>query len=362
MTGVLVSLSAFWFLVLFHKPEQDVWAGLPPSLGRTPPPWPLLLCGTGRTLHPGRPSGRPHRTIEEPPMRPSPTGEQRSLSHGGHHEMDGRPLLDGLTAEAPIGGGRGQVLLPWPTRIGGGRYPFEGQDHQLPLSEPERGNAVHGLLRWTSWRLLDRADDGVRVGSTLHPQPGYPFQLEALADCPLGPRGLEVAPTATDTGDTAAPYGPGQHPYVTVGTAAVDEAVPTVPARHRLVTDEQGLPVGSEPVDGTPYDFRTARTVGDQRLDTTFTGLYRDASGRAAVRLAHPSGEHGVDVLLGESARCVRIYTGDTLAEPARRRQGPAAEAMPCPPDAFRSGTDPTTLEPGGTHVLRWSLRPWRSP
>ncbi|MFF3325643.1 gluconokinase, GntK/IdnK-type [Streptomyces sp. NPDC002889] len=309
---------------------------------------------------------------EEPHMPPNATGEQWQLRHGGqravvvqlggalrHYEMDGRPLLDGFTADTRITGGRGQLLVPWPNRVGGGRYHFQGQDLQLPLTEPEKHNAIHGLLRWTPWQLLARSDDTVRVGTTLFPQPGYPFLLEVLAEYRLGADGLEVAVTATNAGDTAAPYGAGQHPYLTVGTSTVDTALLTVPARYRLLTDEQGLPAGREPVENTDYDFRTGRPIGEQQLDTAFDGLDRDPSGRAVVRLAHPSGLHGIDLWLGEGARYVQVYTGDTLSEPARRRRGVAVEAMSCPADAFRSGTGLTTLEPGGSHVLRWGLGPW---
>lgn len=99
--------------------------------------------------------------------------------------------------------------------------------------------------------------------------------------------------------------------------------------------------------------------VGDLRLDAAFTGLDRAPDGRAVVRLAHPSGQRGIDLWLGEGTRYVQVYTGDTLAEPERRRRAVAVEAMSCPPDAFRSGTDLTVLEPGATHVLRWGLSPW---
>ncbi|MET8750799.1 aldose 1-epimerase family protein [Streptomyces sp. NPDC004667] len=302
-----------------------------------------------------------------------PTGEQWELRHGGqravvvelggalrHYEADGRPLLDGFAADAPVTGGRGQLLVPWPNRVGGGRYRFDGADHQLPLSEPEHHNAIHGLLRWTPWRLLDRSGDALRAGTTLHPQPGYPFLLEVTADYRLDDTGLEVIVRATNTGTTRAPYGVGQHPYLTVGTGRVDEALLTVPARLRLRTDDAGLPIGEEPVEGTEYDFRTPRPIGAVHLDTAFTGLDRDGDGRAVVRLAHPSGRHGTDVWLGEGTRCVQVYTGDTLAEPERRR-GVAVEAMSCPADAFRTGTDLAVLEPGARHVLRWGLSPWGS-
>ncbi|MER5935114.1 gluconokinase, GntK/IdnK-type [Streptomyces sp. NPDC002054] len=303
-----------------------------------------------------------------------PTGEQWQLQHGGqravvvqlggalrHYEADGRPVLDGFGPGSPITGGRGQLLVPWPNRLGDGRYRFDGQDLQLPLTEPEKQNAIHGLLRWTPWQLLGRTEDTVRVGTTLHPQPGYPFLLEVAAEYRLGPDGLDVAVSATNAGAGSAPYGVGQHPYLTVGTDLVDTALLTVPARYRLRTDERGMPAGQEPVDGTAYDFRTACPIGDLALDTAFTGLDRDSGGRAVVRLAHPSGLRGVDLWLGEGTRYVQVYTGDTLAEPGRRRRGVAVEAMSCPADAFRSGTDLTVLEPGAVHVLRWGLTPWRS-
>ncbi|MEU0370691.1 gluconokinase, GntK/IdnK-type [Streptomyces sp. NPDC006283] len=304
----------------------------------------------------------------------SPTGEQWELRFGEqravvvqlgsalrHYEAHDRPLLDGFTADSPVTGGRGQLLVPWPNRVDGGRYRFDGQDLQLPLSEPEKHNAIHGLLRWTPWRLLARSDDAVRAGTTLHPQPGYPFLLEVVAGYRLGPDGLDVVISATNVGDTAAPYGVGQHPYLTVGTDLVDTALLTVAADYRLCTDDRGLPAGHEPVDGTVYDFRTPRPIGDLQLDSAFTGLGRDADGHAHVRLAHPSGLHGVDLWLGVGTRYVQVYTGDTLAEPERRRRGVAVEAMSCPADAFRSGTDLTVLEPGNSHVLRWGLTPWGS-
>ncbi|MGW6984759.1 gluconokinase, GntK/IdnK-type [Streptomyces sp. NPDC054932] len=315
----------------------------------------------------------PAAPTEEPHMPPTASGEQWRLRHGAqaavvvelggalrHYEVGGRPLLDGFAAEERITGGRGQLLVPWPNRVGGGRYRFGGEALQLPLSEPENGNAIHGLLRWTPWRLLGRGEDVVTVGTVLFPQPGYPYRLEVSAEYRLGPQGLETTVAATNVGDTAAPYGVGQHPYLTVGTDLVDTALLTVPARHRLVGDEHGLPTGGEePVEGTAYDFRTARPIGAAPLDTAYTELDRDPAGHCAVRLAHPSGRHGIDVRLMEGVRYVQVYTGDTLPEPGRRRRGVAVEPMSCPADAFRSGTALTVLAPGDSHVLRWGLTPW---
>ncbi|WP_370416385.1 gluconokinase, GntK/IdnK-type [Streptomyces fradiae] len=307
-----------------------------------------------------------------PAESPGPTGATWRLVRGEQsavvvqlggalreYVVNGRPLLDGFSAGSAITGGRGQLLVPWPNRVGDGRYRFDGRSLQLPLTEVEKSNAIHGLLRWTLWRLLARTEDSVLLGTTLCPQPGYPFLLDVRVEYRLGPDGLSTAVHATNTGTEPAPYGVGQHPYLTIGTDLVDSAVLTVPARYLLRTDDRGLPDGWEAVDGTPYDFRTARPIVELRLDTAFTGLDRSPDGRATVRLAHPSGRHGVDLWLGEGTRWVQVYTGDTLPEAAERRRAVAVEPMSCPPDAFRSGTDLTVLRPGATHVLRWGLSPW---
>ena len=74
--------------------------------------------------------------------------------------------------------GAGQLLAPWPNRIDGGRYSFGGASYQLDLSEPARGNAIHGLTRWADWQVVAHAADAVRLRHVLHGRPGYPFCLE----------------------------------------------------------------------------------------------------------------------------------------------------------------------------------------
>ncbi|NXY93295.1 hypothetical protein HYE82_02480 [Streptomyces sp. BR123] len=45
-------------------------------------------------------------------------------------------------------------------------------DLQLPLTEPEQGNAVHGLLRWTSWQVTESDGRRAVLRTALWPQPG----------------------------------------------------------------------------------------------------------------------------------------------------------------------------------------------
>jgi aldose 1-epimerase len=70
------------------------------------------------------------------------------------YSIGDRSVVDGFSANEMSSSGRGQVLLPWPNRLEDGYYHFDGEHHQLPLTEPARHNAIHGLVRWAPWSCL----------------------------------------------------------------------------------------------------------------------------------------------------------------------------------------------------------------
>src|SRR5690625_3794987 len=104
---------------------------------------------------------------------------------------------------------RGAQLIPWPNRIADGRYSFAGQEHQVPLTEPDRGNALHGFVVWESWRTVLHVRDRVVLSHRVQPRQGYPWRLDVTADFALGPDGLRCTVEALNTGHSAAPYGYG---------------------------------------------------------------------------------------------------------------------------------------------------------
>ena len=143
-------------------------------------------------------------------MAATPSGEQFELTRGDQHavvtevgaglreySLGDHEVLDGYPADELASSGRGQLLLPWPNRIRDGVYRLDGREHRLPLNEAERGNAIHGLVRWSTWTVADRAADRIVLEHVLHPQPGYPFTLELRVEYSLGPDGLSVRTTAT---------------------------------------------------------------------------------------------------------------------------------------------------------------------
>ena len=189
----------------------------------------------------------------------APSGEQITIALGDQqavivevggglrsYSVGGRELVDGYGAHEMSTSGRGQVLIPWPNRLEGGSYEFGGTHYQLPLNEPERHNAIHGLVRWTAWNVAEREADRVVMRHILYPQPGYPFLLRTIIEYALSDCGLRVRTTTTNLGSEPCPYGRGAHPYLTLGTATIDRLFLTLPANTVLELDKRGLPIELE--------------------------------------------------------------------------------------------------------------------
>ena len=294
-------------------------------------------------------------------MAATPSGEQFELSSGDQHAVvtevgaglraysaGGRELLDGYPVDALASSGRGQLLLPWPNRIRDGVYTLDGREHRLPLNEPERGNAIHGLGRWSSWAVVDQTADRVVLAHVLRPQPGYPFTLELRVEYSLASSGLSVRTSAANAGADPCPYGAGSHPYLAV--RSVDDAVLRLPARTVLESDERGIPVGSSPVEAA-FDFRAPRPIGGVQLDHCFTDLERGDDGTARV------GVDDTTLWVDESYPYLMVFTGDSLPA-AERRRSIAVEPMTCAPNAFASGDGLIVLEPGEEHAAAWGITP----
>ena len=304
--------------------------------------------------------------------RIAPSGEQFHLTGGGYEAVvtesggalralthAGRDLVDGFGADAMSSGGRGQLLAPWPNRIRDGRYSFGGREHQLALTEPSRGNASHGLARWAAWTVEEHTAHSVSLQYRLMAQSGYPWLVDLHVLYDLSADGLTVTQTATNLSDSPAPYASGAHPYLTVGDGPVDTWELSLPAATRSLSDERLLPVSTEAVAGTPYDFRGGRTIGDVVLNHAFTDLERDEHDVATVSLRDPATRREVELWVDAGHRWLQLYTADDV--PATARRSVAVEPMTANADAFRSGTDLLTLaptgEPGDEVSVSWGVR-----
>jgi galactose mutarotase-like enzyme len=95
-----------------------------------------------------------------------PSGHQHTIALGDQravvvevgaglrsYAVAGREVLSGYSEQEMATSAHGHPLIPWPNRLRDGQYTWDGTQHELPLTEPGKHNAIHGLVRWRNWTL-----------------------------------------------------------------------------------------------------------------------------------------------------------------------------------------------------------------
>ena len=306
---------------------------------------------------------------EPVPETPVPSGAQFRIAHGDQfatvvevgaavreYRVGDREVFQSYPEHGVSWAYHGAVLLPWPNRLRDGRYEFDGEPHQVALNEPTRHNAIHGLVAWLPWTLVEQMPSCVTLQCRILPTPGYPFFLDALLTYELDDEGLVVTTTLTNSGDRPLPYALGFHPYISAGPGStLDDCTLHIDAERKLLVDDRLIPVGDEFVAGGADDFRGDRPLAGCILDTGFTGVIADAAGQSFVRVAGADG-HTVEVWADANFGFWQVYSGDELPEPLARRSL-AVEPMTAAPNAFQTGDGLRRLEPGERVTARWGAR-----
>jgi aldose 1-epimerase len=298
-----------------------------------------------------------------------PSGEQIAIAHGDQRAVvtevgatlrtyvkGGLSVIEGFAGEEVPTGARGQLLFPWPNRIGEGEWTFSGRSARPSVDDLAHATAIHGLVRWRPFRIEAVNQNRCVMSLLLHPSPAYPFLSEVSVAYHLGSLGLTVTTTVTNRDGVPLPFGVGFHPYLAVTTPTIEGSLLEVPAKSYVAVDERQLPTGEIlPLAGHQLDFSARKSVSGHELDVTYTDLVRDDSGLAVATLQDAEGGE-IDLSVDRNFPYLQVYTGDGL-EKGRRRTSVAIEPMTCPPDALRSGKDVVILEPGQHWAGSWRLR-----
>jgi len=298
-----------------------------------------------------------------------PSGEQIAIAHGDQRAVvtevgatlrtyvkGGLSVIEGFAGEEVPTGARGQLLFPWPNRIGEGEWTFSGRSARPSVDDLAHATAIHGLVRWRPFRIEAVNQNRCVMSLLLHPSPAYPFLSEVSVAYHLGSLGLTVTTTVTNREGVPLPFGVGFHPYLAVTTPTIEGSLLEVPAKSYVAVDERQLPTGEIlPLAGHQLDFSARKSVSGHELDVTYTDLVRDDSGLAVATLQDAEGGE-IDLSVDRNFPYLQVYTGDGL-EKGRRRTSVAIEPMTCPPDALRSGKDVVILEPGQHWAGSWRLR-----
>ena len=265
--------------------------------------------------------------------------------------VDGVDLVPRYPLGTPAPAASGVVLVPWPGRVRDGRWTQYGETRQLAITEPQTGNASHGLLRFGAYTATAHDEASVTLAATVFPQTGYPFQLDTEVIYAVSGMTLTMTHRITNVGGSDSPVALGTHPYLCIGDVSTADLVVRASGATRVVYDDQKIPISEGPVDAET-DLRPGRRVGDVDLDMTYGVLAHDADGVVPTTLTAPDGRR-LTLWQGEGFDYLQVFTTDRYpGQPVAI----AIEPMTAPGDALNSGLGLRWLAPGETWELRWGV------
>ena len=244
----------------------------------------------------------------------------------------------------------GSTLAPWPNRVSAALWRFGGQELSLEMNEPERNNALHGLVFDVEWQLREQTADAVTLGHNLLPSSGYPFHLDLEVCYRLVATGLEVTTRVENRGAQPAPFGLAFHPYFRVlsQNAVLETSFASfleananlIPTGRSLQLGEAGLTDEPQLSHITALAARLDHCFSDPRPGAIFTRL-RSSKGVTTI-WQQP-----------EFAYCM-VFSGKVGDK--TNLGYVAIEPQTMPADAFNTGKDLLMLEPGSVTSFGWGV------
>ncbi|MBX3068364.1 MAG: aldose 1-epimerase family protein [Cryobacterium sp.] len=275
-------------------------------------------------------------------------------------EFDGVPVIDSYREDSASPMASGIVLVPWPNRVAEGRWNLHGKTQQLDITEPELGNAIHGLLRYSPYRLISRTASSLLLRAEVFAQHGYPFNLVNDVTYTLDTSALRVTHNVRNESAERAPIAIGAHPYLRVGNTKIDDLSLSLRVGTEYLTNDKKIPVNSVPLTSERRKALADVRVAELNLDTAFGELERDLDGNAVHRLSAPDGSW-TELWQDENFKFVQLFTTDQYPSSSQSAgqvgRAIAIEPMTAVANAFNSGEGLRWLGPGESWECSWGIR-----
>lgn len=210
----------------------------------------------------------------------TPEGLQIDVSPFGARWLSCRvPLPDGSRRDAILGHAKpadhahepgffGAVVGRYANRLGGAAFTIDGRTHRVLANEG--ANQLHGGPDGFDRRVWSVREHGpLRLRLALHSpdrDQGFPGAVHAEVTYTVDPAEASVTLQFSATSTAPCPVSLTSHPYFNLdgNTAPVLDQRLQIAAAHMLPVRPDMIPTGEvAAVDGTPFDLREARRIGD---------------------------------------------------------------------------------------------------
>jgi aldose 1-epimerase len=293
----------------------------------------------------------------------------RSLSVGGVETVLGFPTLAEYQADRAY---QGVIVGRVANRIARACFEIDGQHFHVSANEGR--NCLHGGVRGFDkrlWRFAEISDDRLVLAyASCDEEQGFPGSVDAEVSFRLTEDGVQVAWEAET--DLPTPVNLTHHLYFNLGGDPAKDVLDhrlSIRAGHITPVHDDLIPTGEfAPVDGTPFDLRAGRTlgegVGSAHPQLAIAGGYDHnwvlAPG-AGPALTLESPRTGLRLEIETDQPGVQIYSGQGLTAPFVPFGGLAIEPQNFPDAINQPGFPDPVLRPGERYRRRALYRLRRS-
>jgi len=244
------------------------------------------------------------------------------------------------------------ILFPFPGRIGGAAYEWDGKEYTLTDGDG-LGNAIHGFVHTRPWRVINKSTNTVTgkfQASVDAPEvlDLWPSDFLIRVAYAIGDGTLACEIQIENPGDKMLPCALGLHPYFRLplsDAGKIDDCAVSVPAADRwelkdLLPTGQVLPLSDD------ESLVAGKRFGDTQLDDVLTGLTCDEERVVTTVVDEASNTRQTISFSANFQNCV-------VFNPPHRK-AICVEPYSCVPDCFR-------LESMGVDTGCWKLPPGES-
>ena len=234
----------------------------------------------------------------------------------------------------------GSILFPFANRINGGKYEFQNKNYTLDCNEPDRSNAIHGLVYNKKFEIkkiktFEDYAEAILFYEEQNPPKGFPFHYHIELTYKLSNKELSLKVDIKNTGQQAFPFTLGWHPYFYCDD--FDKSFLSFNS-HKVVIMNQNmiaLGINERPIEN-PFSLK------DKKLDDCFV-----LNGRE-IEFYTP--QYKVEIQGYPKSNFFQIYT-----PPAENRI--ALEPMTGISDSFNHKKGLQVLKPGKQKSETWTIK-----